>query len=152
MRELFEGLYTKYVADTALAAAATGLYNTFAPSNAVYPYIVFALVSNVPDIDSSQNWEDYIIQFNIFDDARSQGAISDIYALLKGDTALGTGFDYFDLLIDDYTTVVMERTSARLMHIDDVWQYNVMYDLRTVYTGQVASEKYWIHMYNLMGI
>ena len=152
MRKLFEGIYTKYTEDTALAAAVTGLYNTEAPSNAVFPYIVFALISNTIDIDSSQNWEDYIIQFNIFDDDPSSGDISDIYELLKGDTAGGTGFDYFDLLIDDYTTVVLQRESATLLYIDKVWQYNVTYSLRTVYTGESAVEKYCLHMYNLMGI
>ncbi|KKM62171.1 hypothetical protein LCGC14_1524320, partial [marine sediment metagenome] len=64
----------------------------------------------------------------------------------------GTGFDYFDLLIDDYTTVIMQRDSARLTRVDKVWQYNVLYNLRTVYTGEVATERYWVHMYNLMGI
>ncbi|KKM92271.1 hypothetical protein LCGC14_1220020, partial [marine sediment metagenome] len=152
MRKLFEAIYSKFEADTALAAAVTNLYNTYAPPKAVFPYIVFALISNTIDLDSSQNWEDYIIQFNIFDDSPSSGTLSDIYELLKGDTAAGTGFDYFNLLIDDYTTVVLERESATLVYVDKVWQYNVTYSLRTVYSGESAVEKYCIHIYNLMGI
>ncbi|KKM88787.1 hypothetical protein LCGC14_1255340, partial [marine sediment metagenome] len=84
MRNLFEGIYSKFEADTNLAAAVTALYNTEAPANAVFPYIVFSLISNTIDLDSSQNWEDYLLQFNIFDDDPSSGDICDIYELLKG--------------------------------------------------------------------
>lgn len=152
MKKLFTAIYTKFQADTALVGAVTDLYNTEAPSNAVFPYIVFSMVSNTIDLDSSQNWENYLIQFNIFDDDSSSNNICDIYELLKGDTAAGTGFDYFNLLIEDYATVVMTREVARLMRVDNVWQYNVSYSLKTVYTGEVATEKYCIHLYNLMGI
>jgi len=152
MKKLFTAIYTKFQADTALVGAVTDLYNTEAPSNAVFPYIVFSMVSNTIDLDSSQNWENYLIQFNIFDDDSSPSNICNIYELLKGDTAAGTGFDYFDLLIEDYATVVMTREVAKLMRVDNVWQYNVSYSLKTVYTGEVATEKYCIHLYNLMGI
>ncbi len=49
MRNLFEGIYSKFEADTNLAAAVTALYNTEAPANAVFPYIVFSLISNTID-------------------------------------------------------------------------------------------------------
>ncbi len=152
MKKLFEAIYSKFEADANLLAAVTDLYNTEAKPNAVFPYIVFTLIVNTIDIDSSQNWEDYVLQFNIFDDSASPETICDIYELLKGDTGAGTGFDYFDLSIEDYTTVIMQRDNSRLLRVDKIWQYNVMYNVRTVYTGEVASEKYWIHFYNLMGI
>jgi len=152
MRNLFEALYTKFQADAALLAAVTNLYNTQAPTNAVFPYIVFQLISNTTDLDSSYNWEDYMLQFNIFDKNASSGTICDIFKLLKGDVSAGTGFDYFNLLIDEYTTVIMDRELSRLLFIDKIWQYNVNYSLRTIYTGESAVEKYCIQMYNLMGI
>jgi len=93
-----------------------------------------------------------MLQFNIFDKSASSRTICDIFTLLKGDVAAGTGFDYFDLLIDDYTTVIMDRELSRLLFIDKIWQYNVTYSLRTVYTGESAVEKYCAHLYNLMGI
>ncbi len=152
MRKLFEGIYAKFVADASLVAAVTDLYNTEAPPNAVFPYIVYSLVSNTIDLDSSQNWENYLIQFNIFDDSRSSGGICDIFELLKGDTSAGTGFDYFDLLIDSFTTVALIREVAQLFYVENVWQYNVTYILSTTATGVVAVEKYCANIYNFLSI
>jgi len=152
MRNLFEGIYSKFENDTALAAAVTDLYNTEAKPNAAFPYIVFSLVNNTTSLDSSQKWENYMIRFNIFDDDNSSGTVCDIYELLKGDTAAGTGFDYFDLVIDNYDTVILKRTSANLTKIDHIWQYTVLYELQTTYTGVASTAKYCIHLYNLLGI
>jgi len=152
MNDLFTGLYDKYIADTALVAAITGFYNTEAPPKAVFPYIVFQMIINTPDLDSSNNWENYTLQFNIFDNSRSADTIGAIYELLKGDTASGTGFDYFDLIVDNYTTVAMVRQSARLLRVDKIWQYNVLYELLSTYTGEVATAQYCGNFYNLLGI
>ncbi|KKL61387.1 hypothetical protein LCGC14_2195800 [marine sediment metagenome] len=152
MKTLFQAIYNHFIEDP-LAASITGLYNTSAPDKAVFPYIVFSLVTNIPDIDSSQQWENGLLQFNIFSSKKSPKEITDIYELLKGDTITGEGFDYFDLLIDDYDTVILERDSAILTQLDNkIWQYNVTYSFMLTYTGESATEKFCSNFYSLLSI
>lgn len=151
MKEVFAGIYTHFEADP-LAASVTGMYNTKAPPNVTFPYIVFSLLGITPDIDSTQQWETCLIQFNIFSKTSSSEEICDIYNLLKGDPVAGEGYDYFELLVDDYDTVILERESALLRRVENWWQYNVTYRLMMVKTGVAATEKFCGNFYNLLSI
>lgn len=152
MNKIFTALYSHFAADVALHASVSDLYNTEAPEEAVFPYLVMSITSNTPDIDSSQRWENYLIQFNIFSNKSSVIEINAIFELLKGDAALGTGFDYFQLVIDQYTTVILERKGTTLSKNEGVWQITVLYDLKTVYTGLVATEIFVGNLYNLLSV
>ena len=88
MKELFTGIYSKYNGNEALKAAITGFYFTEAPQDAAMPYVVYNLVSNVPDWTYTEDMENSLIQFSIFDDHSSSTTINDIYEKL---TALLTG-------------------------------------------------------------
>ena len=97
------------------------LHNTEAPGEAVFPYGVMALVSNVPDWTFGENFEDCLIQFNLFSENSLCTEIGLTYEALK------TAFDFFDLVITGYETVSMVREVANLLKIEGVWQYNVSY-------------------------
>jgi hypothetical protein len=128
------------------------MYNTEAPEEAIFPYIVNSIVDNSPDTDSSQNWENYLLQFNIFSDSSSCAEVDDIFKLLKGDIDLGTGFDLFKLVIDDYTTVILERKGSNLTKEEGIWKLNVLYSLMTTYTGESGTGTFNGNFFNLLSI
>ena len=57
MQDLFTAIYTHFTEDSDLAGSVSDLYNTEAPQNAVFPYIVFSLVSDTEDFDSDNYLE-----------------------------------------------------------------------------------------------
>ena len=151
MTELFEAIYAHYLEDP-LANNLTGLYNTEAPQNAEFPYCVFALVSNVPEFTFNEDFENCLVQFNLFSKESSPAKICTLYELLRGDTISGTGFDFLELSITNYEAVSLIRENAILFQVDDVWQYNVTYRMILEKTGAAAhfvSNKY---LYNLISI
>jgi len=151
MKELFEAIYSHYL-DDPLSGTLKGLYHTEAPPDAEFPYCVFLLVSNTLDYTFSENFEDCLVQFNLFSDKSSPQEITQLYELLKGDTELGTGFDFLELPIDNYRTVSLVRETAILIHVDDVWQYSVTYRMLLEQTGLAAHYEISKYLYNLMSI
>ena len=93
MIELIKAILDKLKANTALdnAVAQTGkqlthgFFHDEATADAVMPYIVFYIISNVTDLAFSLNdsVEDYIIQFSIFDKSPSVATIGGIRDKLR---------------------------------------------------------------------
>ncbi len=152
MKDLFKGIYDQFLADSNLVNNFTAMYNTQAPSNAVYPYIVFSLVIGEEDYDSDNYYEDLLIQFNIFSDAKSVETICDLYNYLKGNTNAGEGYDFFQLIVDNYDTLIMKRDTYRLLQVEKIWQYNVTYRVELRYTGTTTTERFYGNLYNLIGM
>jgi len=152
MKDLFEAIFTRFTEDADLFGSVTGMYNTEAPANAAFPYIVFSLVSDVQDFDSDSILEDTLIQFNIFSDESSSSEVCDIFEYLKGITVEGTGYDFYELAIDNYTTLILKRETAQLFQVEKIWQYNVTYQCLLNYTGEVAVEKFYGNLYALLSI
>ncbi len=121
MQVLFTGLYNKYLSNAALKAAITGFYFTEAPQDAAMPYVVYNLVSNVPDWTYTEDMENSLIQFSIFDDHSSSTTINDIYEKL---TAL---FDWCVLTIEGYSHIYMKREFNILTRGNDIWKYVIQY-------------------------
>ena len=107
-------------AAVSLSASLTGLWNTQAPQDVVFPYGVFQLISDVPDWTFTEDFEDILFQFNLFSDSSDPVEICALYELLK------TAFDFLELSIANYETVSMIRENAILTR-DGYWQYNVTY-------------------------
>ncbi len=128
MTELFTAIYSHYSSDP-LADSLRGMYNTEAPQAAVFPYCVFALVNGVPEFTFTENFEDCLIEFDLFSKERSPVEICNLFTLLKGDTSLNTGFDFLDLAVTDYTTVSLVRGNSGLIRVEDKWKYNVQYQV-----------------------
>ena len=123
MQALFTGLYNKYLSDADLKAVITDLYNTEAPQDAVMPYIVYHKISGVPNYTYTEEAENVIIQFNIFDDHSSSTTVNDIYAKL---TAL---FDWCTLTVAGWNSIYMKRELDNLNRSNDIWNYFVQYRL-----------------------
>jgi len=150
MNDLFAAIITHYDADP-LAALLTGMYNTEAPQDAVFPYGVFSLISDVPDWTFSENFENCLLQFNIFSDKINPVEICALYDLLKGDVGIGTGFDFLDLPITDYEAISLVRENAILLRVENIWQYTVTYRILLRETGE-AAKALTVGMYNLLGL
>jgi len=122
MNTLFTSIYTKYLASGLPAAGMTGLYNTEAPAGAVFPYSVFQLISDVPDWTFTEDFENCLVQFNLFSDHKTSPLeICALFELLK------TAFDFVDLTVSGYKSVSLTREMSTLLRIDMVWQYTVTY-------------------------
>lgn len=120
MQDLFAAIMTRYSA-VGLSSSLTGLYNTQAPQDAVFPYGVFQLISDVPEWTFSENFENCLLQFNLFSNKSSPVQICTLYELLK------TAFDFHELAVSNHDTVSMIRENTILTQIESVWQYNVTY-------------------------
>lgn len=151
MKELFEAVYAHYLLDP-LANSMSGLYNTEAPQEAKFPFGVFLLVSNVQDFTFSENFENCLVQFNLFSSESSPVEISNLYELLKGDTVSGTGFDFLELFLDNYETVSLQREVATLTKVENIWQYNVSYRCVLQYSGEVVHVRFCGNLYNFLSI
>ena len=121
MQVLFTGLYNKYLSNAALKAVITGFYFTEAPQDAVMPYVVYHLVSNVADWTYTEDMENSLIQFSIFDNNSSSTTINDIYAKL---TAL---FNWCSLSVTGYSHIYMKREFNILTRGNDIWKYVIQY-------------------------
>ena len=121
MQALFTGIYSKYSGNEALKAVITGFYFTEAPQDAVMPYVVYNLVSNVPDWTYTEDMENSLLQFSIFDNNSSSTTINDIYAKL---TAL---FNWCSLSVTGYSHIYMKREFNILTRENDTWQYVIQY-------------------------
>lgn len=122
MTDLFIAIMNRYVEEAiTLSDSLTGLYNTEAPQDAVFPYGVFSLISDVPDWTFSENFENCLLQFNLFSSKSSPVEICALFTLLK------TAFDFLELTIANYKTVSMIRENAIPTRVENIWQYNVTY-------------------------
>ena len=123
MQVLFTGLYNKYNGNAALKAVINGFYFTEAPQDAVMPYIVYHKISGVPDHTFTEDMENVIIQFNIYDDHSSSTTVNDIYAKL---TAL---FDWCTLIVAGWNSIYMKRELDNLTRDNDIWNYFLQFRL-----------------------
>ena len=123
MRVLFEGIYSLFATGSTTIYANVGgrLYLSEAPQNTSFPYIVFYLVSDDYDFQFTEDYEDILIQFNIFDDKASPSNISNYFENLK------TLYDWSSPTVVGYTVIKFVREFAQLVRDDDVWQYTVQY-------------------------
>jgi len=123
MQVLFTGLWNKYNGNAALKAVVSGMYLTEAPQGTEYPYIVYHKISGVPDHTYTEDMENVIIQFNIFDDHNSSTTINDIYTKL---TAL---YDWCSLTVVGWDSIYMKRELDNLTRDNGIWNYFVQYRL-----------------------
>lgn len=123
MQVLFTGLWNKYNSNAALKAVVSGMYFTEAPQGTAYPYIVYHKISGVADYTYTEDMENVIIQFNIFDDHNSSTTINDIYTKL---TAL---FDWCSLTVVGWNSIYMKRELDNLTKENGIWNYFVQYRL-----------------------
>lgn len=123
MNALFDAIYNKFVADGKYGL--TALHNTEASAKAVFPYAVFSLVSaTTTSADFTDDWENCLIQFNLFDDDPLSTDINTAYKALKD------AFHKFDLVVVSAEVVSLEKGVATLTRIEKVWQYNINFRIK----------------------
>jgi len=124
MQVLFTGVYKKFNDDiTGLKTSVTGLYLDRALQGTAYPYIVYHKISGRPDYTYTEDMENVLIQFNIYDDHSSSTTINDIYKKL---TAL---FDWCVLTVEGWNSIYMKRELDILTRENDVFNYMLEYRL-----------------------
>jgi len=123
MQVLFTGLWNKYNGNAALKAVVSGMYLTEAPQGTAYPYITYHKISGVADYTYTEDMENVIIQFNIYDDHNSSTTINDIYTKL---TAL---YDWCSLTVAGWDSIYMKRELDNLTRDNGIWNYFVQYRL-----------------------
>jgi len=123
MQVLFTGIYSKFSGNSALSGAVTGLYLNKAPQGTAYPYIVYHKISGRPDYTFSEDMENVLIQFNIYDSNSSSATINDIYTKL---TAL---YDWCTLDVTGWDSIYMKREFDDLTRENDIWRYLVQFRL-----------------------
>jgi len=120
MNELFDAIFDKYVADGKYGL--TALYNTEAKGGAVFPYGVFSLINAATELaDFTEDWENCLIQFNLFDDNSLCTNISTAYKALKN------ALHKFDLVIVDADVISLRKEVANLIRVEGVWRYNISF-------------------------
>jgi hypothetical protein len=69
MNSLFKGIFNHFSATTTAGFyndVSGRMYHNVAPQQATFPYCVYFSVSDVDDLDFSDEHENFLIQFNIF--------------------------------------------------------------------------------------
>jgi len=129
VKQVTDGIMTKFNATGALKASVTGLYLNEAPRDTAYPYMVFFIVSGNPEFAMSKDDMEMVrIQFSIFDDDSSSLPTAHIYKLLTN------VFDAGVLsLSDSWDVIDLRRVSQNLTRSGDgtkeVWHYIVEYSI-----------------------
>ena len=128
MQALMNGIYSKFTSSTGAGSLHADLSGQLRPYEAeqddTFPYGVYYLISNVPAWTFDHDFEEYIIQFNIFDDDSSATDINTAYS------ALIALFDDTTLTVTGYTHVYMKRELSMLTREGEergVWNYMVQY-------------------------
>jgi len=135
MQVLFNSIYNKFKgstgADSPFVLLGGRLYFTEAPQESVYPYGVYSLISDVPSWifgTSESTMENYLIQFNVFDDNSSS---TDVNTASKALTDLYDWCD--DLNTSGYSNIYMKREMSNLTREAEsgVWNFFVQYRVET---------------------
>ena len=121
MECLFKGLWNAYNGNAALKAVVSGMYLTEAPQGTAYPYIVYHLISNIADWTYTEDMENSLIQFSIFDDHSSSKTILDIFEKLK------TCFDWTVLTVAGYNSIYCKREFNILTRDNSIWNLSCQY-------------------------
>lgn len=139
MLNLKKAIYAKLSGSLLTADIGGRLFDTQAPEGSQYPYVVYLIVSDVPEKTFTEDFENVLIQFSLFS------------ATPNDSTEAETMFGHLKTLFDECamtipptgaetdTLVWMKRSNATLMIEDhttpagtiQVWHYAVDYEVMT---------------------
>ena len=134
MLNLTKAIYAK-LAGSALASDIGGrLHKGRAPEGTEYPYVVYMVISDVPEKTFTEDFENVVIQFSLFSATQSSSnEVETMFADLK------TLYDECSLTITGSTLLRMKRAIATLMVEDhtlppphgtvEVWHNAVDYEV-----------------------
>jgi len=109
MDALLAAIYGK-ISGSALSSDVGGrVYLDEAPAGCEFPYVVFFIVSGVPDNVFNKYGESVTIQFSLFSDSAGAAEITDMFNDL---TAI---YDDAQLTVTGYNMIIMERQNLVTM-------------------------------------
>jgi len=125
LKELFQGITNRFTGSALASALSGGLHLAKAPPNTPYPYAVYFMVSGKPEWTFTEDMENVLLQFSIFDSDLSALGICDLYAKLD---AL---YHDCDLAVTGYDCLYMLREFQQLQRDEEeaVWQYNTQFQI-----------------------
>jgi hypothetical protein len=83
MNSLLAALITKLTGTELWTAVAGRVYLDRAPELAVFPYVVFSIISSVPQDTFAERIEDTLIQFDLYSTSEGATEITTLYEALK---------------------------------------------------------------------
>ena len=117
-------IYGKFSGSALSTAVGGRVYLDQAPEEgAEYPYVVFFIVSSVPEKTFTEDFEDTAIQFSLFSASKSAAEITAIYS------ALDALFDECALTITSDMLLRMHRTNLTTM-VEDITVANATVGVR----------------------
>jgi hypothetical protein len=132
LKNLTTAIFGKCVEGTDLHADIGGrLFKGRAPEGTEYPYVVFMLISDVPENTFSEDLDDVVIQFSLFSLVSSSAEVEDMFTHLKAI------YDDCSLTISGSSLIWMKRQVAQLMAEEhttpsgtvEAWHYAVDYSI-----------------------
>jgi hypothetical protein len=116
MINLTTGIYAK-LAGSALNTSIGGrLYKAYAPEGAIYPYVVFFIVTDIPEYPGGKTIEKYSIQFSLFSSASGstevEGILTNLRALYDDCVLTITGNTPIYFIRENFTATREEHTTV----------------------------------------
>ncbi len=130
MNAIFKAIFNKYNTSTghgAYTSVSGRFYHNVAPQGATFPYVVYFEVTDVDDLNFSEELEDFLIQFNIFSQKNSALEAGQIFENFK------SLFDNCSLTVTDWRHIKFQR--ALTIPNNDFTQsppiqgYSIQYDV-----------------------
>jgi len=133
VKALTTAIYSQ-LAGSALSTAVGGkMFKGRAPDGTSFPYVIFFVVTDMPDRTFTEDYENVIIQFSLFSTASGTTEIEDMFTHLK------TLYDEKPFTITGSTLVWMRRSNTSFLVEDhttptgtqQVWHYAVDFEVLT---------------------
>ena len=130
MNSLFKAIWNRFATTTG-----SGFYNDIsgrmyhnkASQGATFPYCVYFSVSDIDDLDFTEEHEDFLIQFNIFSQNNSAVEAGDLLETLK------TMFDNCSLTVTGWRHLQFQRSLVMpnndFGQVPPVHGYSIEYDV-----------------------
>lgn len=116
MNNLLAALITKLTGTALDTAVGSRIYLDRAPELATFPYVVFSIVSSVPQDTFMEDIEDTLIQVDLFSTSEGATEITTLYAdlkaALKDQPLTVTGGTHLWLRQENLTTTVEDLTTT----------------------------------------
>jgi len=125
MKQLFTSLYTYYKSRPELVTAITDFYLESAPAEAVFPYVVCKLVSSTMDHTYTEKFENYLIQFDVYEDSSSPKRSAELWDLIV------QALDFWTGAVESYAMIsaIREGTLMSQWEVEGkkVWDVTLNY-------------------------
>lgn len=133
MKALFTAINNRFIEmtdgarNTAYTLLGGRLFNGSALPDTPYPYAVFFIASGVEDGTVTEEMDDVLMQFSVYDDQQSASQICDIYEALKD------LYHRCQLTIAGHNHIHMHRNTHHLIprDADGIWEYVFDFNILT---------------------